>query len=139
MWAQLIECPELPLHHTIPNDDATTTTTTTTTPCVGFQGQPTPLYLAPPDNSSGGDSSGGPISSRALSAPFALLDVDFADVIAQELEGGKEVGATQQEKKEHANGPVRVGERVAVPVVAGGTAHGVLMWWELTVRAWWMV
>lgn len=131
MWAQLIECPELPLHHTIPTDDATSTTNT---PCVGFQGQPTPLYLAPPDYSGDDSSSGGPIPSRALSAPFALLDVDFADVITQELGGGTEVGAAQ-----HANGPVRVGERVAVPVVAGGTAHGVLMWWELAVRAWWMV
>lgn len=127
VWAQLIECPELPLHHALPD---------AATPCVGFRGQPTPLYLAPP-STSGSESSdkasgGGPIPSRALSAPFVLLDVDFADVIAQELEGGT---GTAQQQQQHVNGPMRVGGRVAVPVVAGGTAHGVLMWWELTVRA----
>ena len=38
------------------------------------------------------------------------------------------------EPSTHVNGPVCVGDRVAVPVVAAGTVHGVLMWWELTVR-----
>lgn len=127
VWAQLIECPELPLHHLIPTQQQHQQHQGVA-PCVGYRGRPTPLYLAPPSSSSSSSSSNagpGPIPTRALSEPFPLLEIDFAGVVGEEAEAP----STQ-----HVNGPLHVGAPVSVAVKAPGTVHGVLMWWELTVR-----
>ncbi len=126
VWGQLVECPELPLHHLIP-PSSSTDNQQQQPPCVGYRGRPTPLYFAPPSSSSSSTTptSDGPIPSRALSAPFPLLDVHFARVLAEE---------EAESPSTHVNGPLHVGSPVSVPIAAPGTVHGVLMWWELTVR-----
>jgi len=146
VWAQLIECPELPSHFHIP---------TANVACAGG-GRPLPLYLAPPTNGPAAGSStavaetgserkrvrsdtddataattgdaktqkqgfaGGPIPCIAVSAPFSLLDIDFA-AVTSETSPGADV----------RNGPIQMGLPLTVPVLRKGTLHGVLMWWDL--------
>jgi len=144
VWAQLVECPELPLHCHIP---------TANVACAGG-GRPLPLYFAPPSPAAAASSSttgeevkserkrersgtgdeaaagvgteegefaGGPLSSIAISAPFFLLGIDFAAVAA--------ATTTAADAK---NGPVRLGLPTSVPISRTGTLHGVLMWWDLS-------
>ena len=144
VWAQLVECPELPSHCHIPTGNVA---------CAGG-GRPLPLYLAPPSPAAAACSSttaaetkserkrersgtddeaaagvgteerdfvGGPISSIAISAPFPLLDIDFAAV-----------AATMTTAADVKNGPVLLGLPTSVPILRTGTLHGVLMWWDLT-------
>ncbi len=121
VWAQLVQCPALPSHW-----DIAFARSSSTTACTGG-GRPLPLYMAPPsaaDAGGGGKrkasdaSAGGPIPSVALSAPFPLLDLDFAALAG---------------KGDETNGPMVLGATASVPVVASGSLHGVLMWWELTL------
>lgn len=136
VWAQLVECPELQSHFNIPSADVT---------CMG-DGRPKPLHLSLPyidDEANNwaedktlsspklsilsrkkreilGEKSGGPISSKALSAPFILLEIDFAAAAAE-----------SKRSVDSSNGPIIVGPNLAVPILSAGSVQGALMWWEL--------
>lgn len=147
VWAQLVECPELSSHSHIPTANVACAGGGRPLPLylappteAPVPGSSTTVADAERERKRMGSGThdatvattvgaetkeggvvGGPIPSIAVSAPFPLLDIDFA-AVASETSIGADV----------RNGPVQMGLPLTVPVLRTGTLHGVLMWWDLT-------